>query len=85
MLASCVGMLCCIVVVLRNYYRFRVNKIDYKLWDFRTITIDDYSVELKINESLFNIITNNGNVNTDRISFLQELKKIIQNKLKEVN
>ena len=53
MLASCTGMFCCFVIVLRYYYRYKANEYDFKLWDIKTITIDDYSVELKIDDDLY--------------------------------
>jgi len=29
------------------------NELDYKTWDMRTITLDDFSIELKITEKLW--------------------------------
>jgi hypothetical protein len=34
------------------YYRLYVNDIDFQLWNCNTITLNDYSVQLIINERL---------------------------------
>jgi hypothetical protein len=43
----------CIVFISCLYYRLQVNKLDYKEWDLKTVTIDDYSIELAIDDALF--------------------------------
>ena len=41
---SCMGIFLCLVYIIFMYARLFMNKVDYKMWDMRTITIDDYSV-----------------------------------------
>ena len=43
----------CIIFISCLYYRLQVNKLDYKEWDLKTVTIDDYSIELAIDDALF--------------------------------
>jgi len=35
------------------FYRLYVNDLDFKLWDMRTVTINDFSVELKITDHIW--------------------------------
>jgi hypothetical protein len=51
--AGAVGFFFCIVFIFFLYYRLQVNKLDYKAWDLKTVTIDDYSIELAIDDALF--------------------------------
>jgi hypothetical protein len=44
-----------------------VNKLDYRSWDLKTVTIDDYSIELSIDDDLFNIIDSSFII--DKMSF----------------
>lgn len=53
MLASCVGLFGCLTFVLSIYYRYKLNNIDYKQWDLDTVTINDYSVEMEIDDKLY--------------------------------
>jgi len=51
--AGAVGFFFCIVFISNLYYRLQVNKLDYIAWDLKTVTIDDYSIDLSIDVALF--------------------------------
>ena len=47
------GILLCLYFLIKVYYRYFTNDIDYNIWDIHTITIDDYSVEVPITEEIW--------------------------------
>ena len=53
LISSCLGIFLCLVYIIFMYVRLYMNNLDYKIWDMRTITIDDYSVELPISNQIW--------------------------------
>ena len=49
---GCLGIFGCMVFLIVFYYRLLANTVDFKLWDMKTETIDDFTVELKITDQL---------------------------------
>jgi hypothetical protein len=43
----------CLTFIAFMYYRYFSNKLEFKLWDMRTVTLDDFSVEIKVREPLW--------------------------------
>lgn len=50
---SCLGVFGCVTYLIIMYYRLFVNQIDFKLWDMKTVTANDFTVELKITDDLW--------------------------------
>ena len=54
MFAVCSGIFSVMVyfsVLISQYF---INELDYILWDIKTVTINDYSVEMKITDAIWN-------------------------------
>ena len=55
---SCMGLFLCLVYLIFMFVRLYMNNLDYKIWDMRTITIDDYSVDIPITDQIWNDFVN---------------------------
>jgi len=42
----------CMIYVFVIYFQYQTNELDSILWDIQTVTINDYSVDLKINNKV---------------------------------
>lgn len=50
----CMGIFMTMLYHAFMYYRLYVNKVDYKLWDSATITLNDYSIDINITDDMYN-------------------------------
>lgn len=54
LLGSCLGMFMCMIYVFVIYFQYQANELDFILWDLETVTINDYTVDLTINQKIRN-------------------------------
>jgi hypothetical protein len=47
------GVFGCLLYGLIIFYRLQSNEIDFKLWDLQVVTLNDFSVEVKLNDPGF--------------------------------
>lgn len=47
------GIFGCLLFIIVQYNRLLSNELDYQLWDIQTVTLNDYSVELKIKKNFW--------------------------------
>ncbi|CDW77052.1 UNKNOWN [Stylonychia lemnae] len=52
LLGVCLGIFMCMIYVFVIYFQYQSNELDSILWDIQTVTINDYSVELKLNQKI---------------------------------
>ena len=51
---GCLGIFGCFIYFIIMYYRLFANFIDFKLWDIKTVTANDFAIELKITDDMWN-------------------------------
>lgn len=54
LMAVCSGIFSVMVYFLALYYQYQINELDYIIWDLKTVTINDYTVEMKITDAIWN-------------------------------
>eukprot|EP00347_Sterkiella_histriomuscorum_P016370 403353449 len=52
LISVCLGLFMCFIYVFIIYFQQQVNELDFILWDLETVTINDYTVDLAINQKL---------------------------------
>ena len=63
------------VYIVNIYYRLQVNKLDYRLWDLKTTTINDYSVELILTPELLEDLNSKFKTNYENNSFYTRINE----------
>ncbi len=76
---SCLGIFGCLLFWVILYFRLSGNQIDYKKWDMETITINDFSVELKINKELWGLFEKQQERRQSAVTNLEDLDKSVSN------
>ena len=47
------GIFGCLLFNVVQYNRLVSNELDFKIWDMQTVTLNDYTVELKIDDKMW--------------------------------
>jgi len=50
---ACLGLFGCSIYLVIFYYRLLSNYLDFKLWDMKTATVNDFALELKITDEIW--------------------------------
>ena len=50
---TCLGLFFSLWFMFVFLYRMQVNKLDFSLWDLKTVTIDDFTVEASLSIELW--------------------------------
>jgi len=53
LLIGCIGLFSCFIFTFMIYYLMKMQRLQYKEWDVRTVTAGDFTVEYQIPSSVF--------------------------------